>query len=91
MIKDTKKTELICLDCGYVQAIQRTKNHLKKEEHIKTLYCPSCNIDKRFIEIKDKDIYYAKLQHKTNLTELEQLILDLLSKGNELNGKRNIR
>lgn len=73
-------TELICPNCGEIVTIQRTSNRLKKEGHIKDLYCPSCKKTRKFIEIVDRDKCYYNLLYKNNLTQLEQLVFSYLNK-----------
>lgn len=72
------RTDLICGVCGYVQSIQRMKSRKHKELHIKDLYCPMCKETTKFIELIDRDFYYNKLIWKTELSELESHVLNLL-------------
>lgn len=84
---DYVRTDLICSTCGYIQTIQRNNGRLKKELHIKDLYCPMCKKDTKFIELVDKDKFYNKLIRKDCLSELEKLVLNLIEEGNKLNEK----
>lgn len=74
----SKKTELICPNCGEIVSIQRKIGNQKKEGHIKDLYCPVCKKTRKFIEIVDRDICYYKLLYKGNLTTQEQLVFNYL-------------
>ena len=78
------KTDMICSVCGEVLSIQRKIGRQKKSGHIKDLWCPICEKRRKFIELKDKDIYYYKLLYKNNKTDLEQYVFDMLDKRKEL-------
>jgi len=41
---------LVCRECGYPAYIQRRLARLKKEGHVKHLYCPSCKRTTAHIE-----------------------------------------
>lgn len=71
-------TYLICLMCGEITTIQRVKNKQKQKNHIKDMYCPICKKDSKYIELKDKNIYYIKLKEKKNKSELDEYVLKLL-------------
>lgn len=87
-----KSTDLMCFNCGYILNIYRT--HFQKQPfHIKDLWCPNCQTDSKFIELKDKDIMYFKLLNKKNRTEIEEYVFNNLEsrKDNEKNKQLEIR
>lgn len=56
MAKDREivPTTLECKDCGNVQEIQRKRGSMKKEGHIKSLWCFKCKSTTYHKELKDK-------------------------------------
>jgi len=71
-------TDLMCSKCGEIQVIYRHFKKHKKPFHIKDMWCPNCQTDSKFIELKDRDILYFRLLDKEEKTELEQLVFDNL-------------
>ena len=59
-------SDLMCLDCGNVFPIRRMILHQKKEGHIKDLYCPTCKMETKHFELKDKDKFLWKYNHLTD-------------------------
>ena len=59
-------SDLMCLDCGNVFPIRRMILHQKKEGHIKDLYCPTCKMETKHFELKDKDKFLRKYNHLTD-------------------------
>lgn len=85
------ETDMLCSMCGEIQTIRRLIGHQKKEGHIKDLWCPNCKRDRKFIEIRDRDIYYYKLMYKENRTELEEYVFELLQRRKEIKSYEKIR
>lgn len=75
--------DMLCSMCGEIQVIQRLEGYQKKAGHIKDLWCPNCMHDRKFIEIKDRDIYYYKLLHKEQRSEVEEYFFGLLESRKE--------
>lgn len=73
-------TDLICLECGYVNTIIRSGDRLKDDEHIKDIYCPICKEDRKFLELKDASIFWHKYNNINNLSENKKRAIELLRK-----------
>ena len=58
MKKKTYLTELVCLNCGNIDIIQRLYYHKKSIGHIKDLWCYKCKEKTKNYEIKDKNLFY---------------------------------
>ena len=78
-----KWTDLMCPECGNIQVIYRFYYHHKKAFHIKDMWCPICQKEVKFIELKDRDILYFRLLYKEDKSELEQFVF------NNLESRRN--
>lgn len=76
---ETFITELICLECGYVNTIQRNINKKKEIGHIKDLYCPSCKADTKYYEVGNYDEYKARLDFFGPKNSEQQKIYDLIN------------
>ena len=73
-----KYTDLMCPECGNIQVIFRYYRGHKQALHIKDMWCPICQKEVKFIELKDRDIMYFRLLNKEHKTELEQFVFDNL-------------
>jgi len=76
----TTKSELICLACGTINPIQRSKRRLQKVYHIKDLYCYECKTITKQVELRNSDMFKKELEFKEELNNDEMLIKDLLNK-----------
>ena len=76
--------DMLCSMCGEIYIIQRLEGRQRELGHIKDLWCPNCMRDRKFIEIKDRDICYYKLMYKDNKTNLEEYIFELLQRRKEI-------
>lgn len=86
-----KSTDLVCLDCGSVVTINRKLNRQKNVGHIKDMYCPYCNKEVKFFEVKDVSIFKWDCLTKNSLTEEEFLVMSLLEKREEKNEQSECR
>ena len=75
-----KRTDLVCLECGYVFSINRIYGHQKKLGHIKDLYCPCCQYTTKFYEVKDIDIFKYICENSDFLNSEQIEIMNLLKK-----------
>ena len=73
-------TDLICLECGYVNTIIRSGDRLKDDEHIKDIYCPICKDDRKYLELQDVSIFWHKYNNVNNLSENKKRAIELLRK-----------
>ncbi len=58
MKSKTYLTELVCLNCGNIDVIERLKSHNKNVGHIKDLWCYKCKLITKHYEIIDKSLFY---------------------------------
>ena len=86
-----RRTDLICLNCGYVATINRKFQKLKEYGHIKDMYCPVCKADSKFYEILNVDIFKWHLENKTYLNEMKAKILTFLKEREEFYDKSRFR
>ena len=73
-------TDLICLECGYINTIIRRGDRLKVDEHVKDIYCPVCKEDRKFLELRDASIFWYKYNNVDNLSENKKRAIELLRK-----------
>lgn len=46
-------SRLQCSECNHIMTVPRYHNNKRKRHHIKTMYCPYCQIETDFIELED--------------------------------------
>ena len=90
MKQKTVVTDLICSDCGTIFPISRKEASQRNNLHIKDLFCYKCNKITKFIELKDAPIMKKTLEFKTDRTEYEEYLHELLCR-NDDKGKNNVR
>ena len=85
-------TDLVCLNCGNINTIQRMTNKRRSIGHIKDLYCHICKIITKHYEIQDIDLFKLKYQEYENeiLTSETNPILSIIE-GIEENAKKRTR
>ena len=76
------QTSLICPECGSVFPIMRKQSELRKQFHIKTLYCPFCEKLTDHIEIINLDFWLEEISRKkeTDKSEEEAKVYSLVRK-----------
>lgn len=74
------RSDLICLQCGTVNTIERKESLKKKLYHLKRLYCPVCRKVLNQVEVRDADLFVKRLEFKPHLTSQEKTILRVLKK-----------
>ncbi len=87
MNKRMIKKEYLCLECGNTGRTYLDPKKNVKEGTIINSYCGFCDKDSKIILSNNIDIYKAKLSLKTNRTELEDEILNLLEERKDFNGR----
>ena len=85
MNKRVTQSGLICPECGNTFTIWRRTASQREKYHKKYLYCAKCNKVTNHIELKNMDLYFAKLRfkNKEELNEEEQKIYQLIKKRGE--------
>lgn len=56
--KRAVSTTLQCTECGKFVDIFRKENKQRPLGHIKDMYCPYCQKDTKFVELKNGDCLY---------------------------------
>ena len=56
----TKRTELVCLQCGNIVVIHRIISHKRCVGHIKDLWCYKCKDTTKHYEIQDKTSFFYR-------------------------------
>lgn len=72
--------DLVCLSCGNVNVIQRKIGNLKKQGHIKTMYCPFCKTINQHYEVRDVSSFIYKYAYSdyNTLDNNTKKVLDML-------------
>ena len=83
-----KYTDLVCLECGNVVTINRSLGRQKSVGHIKDMFCPYCNKNVKFFEVKDISIFKIECYNKKYLSEDELFVINLLNEREKNNEKR---
>lgn len=78
-MRNTIKTDMICIECGNIHVIQRNLSYRKKTNNEMKLWCYKCQKEVNHVEIIDKNSYLFNLEGETNLTEQEKEVLTLIS------------
>ena len=75
-------TDLICLECGNINTIQRRKGRGKAIGHIKTMYCPLCMNIVDHYEVQDvsKFVWEYSFCNENEIDDDVKLVLELLKK-----------
>jgi uncharacterized protein CbrC (UPF0167 family) len=68
MYRKTFISEMICVDCGQASPIPRQKGRLRKQNHVKDMYCPFCKKDTKHVEKKENG--WDRENNKVNLEDL---------------------
>ena len=84
-------TDLICLDCGNMMTIHRSKANQKKIGHIKDLYCVNCGNVTKHYEILDKSIFYWYCVNNEELDDYSKRVFDFLWNGKGANEREKSR
>ena len=59
-------SRLQCSKCGNITTIPRRNNRRRARHHVKTMYCPFCQVETDFTELDDyEDRYGGVLDEKT--------------------------
>jgi ribosomal protein L33 len=46
---------LYCEECGFHTTVPRRPSRQREKGHLKTEFCPKCNKETRFKEVREKD------------------------------------
>lgn len=90
MKQKTITTDLICPDCGTIFPISRRETSQRQKYHIKDLFCYKCNKTTKFIELKDAAIIKKTLEFKSDRTDYEEYLYELLCR-NDVKEEVNVR
>lgn len=71
-------TDLVCLNCGYVNSIMRRQSNKKACGHIKDLWCYKCQDITKHYEVKDISKFMFDYDSKTLE---EKMVIDLVVSG----------
>ena len=85
-----KNTDLVCLECGYVATIPRKISKQKRIGHIKDMFCPFCNKEVKFFEVKDISIFKEICRYEEDLTKEELFVMNLLKEREERNERTKL-
>ena len=85
-------TDLICLNCGNINTIQRIQGRERELGHIKDLYCYVCESRQKHYEIKDVDLFRLKYEDYVpkKLNENTTTVLNIIRE-REINEGRGVK
>lgn len=79
-------SDLVCLDCGNIFTISRTKSGARPVGHIKDLWCYKCNVITKHYEVQDADRFVCDIYNN----EIKEKVKKLIVENNErYNGRKD--